>query len=126
MELKFLLRSEVNQLHAVSLAEHGGTAGVRDSGLVDSALAAAQNTYWYGQGDLFDVAAAYAYHIAEAQAFLDGNKRTAMLAAVVFLGSNGVLVPKNTETLYQAMIDIANHRLDKPGLAAIFRRLAGK
>jgi death on curing protein len=126
MEPKFLSRSEVDCLHAASLAEHGGTDGVRDSGLVDSALGSAQNTYWYGKGDLFDVAAAYAYHIAEAQAYLDGNKRTAMLSAVVFLGVNGILVPQNTETLYQAMIDIANHRLDKPGLAAIFRRLAGK
>jgi death on curing protein len=126
MEPKFLSRSEVDRLHAASLAEHGGTAGVRDSGLVDSALGSARNTYWYGKGDLFDVAAAYAYHIAEAQAYLDGNKRTAMLSAVVFLGVNGILVPQNTETLYQAMIDIANHQLDKPGLAAIFRRLAGK
>ena len=99
---------------------------MRDSGLVDSALGSARNTYWYGKGDLFEVAAAYAYHIAEAQTYLDGNKRTAMLSAVVFLGVNGILVPQNTETLYQAMIDIANHRLDKPGLAAIFRRLAGK
>lgn len=89
-------------------------------------MASARNTYWYGHGDLYDVAAAYAYHIAEAQAYLDGNKRTAILSAVVFLGVNGILVLKNTETLYQAMIDIANHQLDKPGLAAIFRRLAGK
>lgn len=126
MEPQFLSRSEVDRLHAESLAKHGGTAGVRDSGLVDSALGSARNTYWYGKGDLFEVAAAYAYHIAEAQAYLDGNKRTAMLSAVVFLGVNGILVPQNTETLYQAMIDIANHRLDKPGLAAIFRRLAGK
>lgn len=126
MDPKFLSRVEVDQLHAASLAGHGGIAGVRESGLVDSALASAQNTYWYGQGDLFDVAAAYAFHIAESQAFLDGNKRTAMLAAVVFLGSNGVLVPENSDLLYQAMIDIANHQLDKPGLAAIFRQLAGK
>jgi death-on-curing protein len=126
MDPKFLSRAEVDGLHTASLAEHGGTAGVRDSGLVDSAMASAQNTYWYAHGDLFDVAATYAYHIAEAQAYLDGNKRTAILSAVVFLGVNGILIPKNTETLHQAMIDIANHRLDKPGLAAIFRRLAGK
>lgn len=122
----FLSRSEVDDLHAESLREHGGSEGVRDSGLVDSALGAAVNTYYYGRGDLFDIAAAYAYHLAEAQAFLDGNKRTAITSALTFLEANGVYRTPDQDELYQAMIDIANHRLDKPGLAAIFRRLAGK
>jgi death on curing protein len=86
----FLSRSEVDDLHAESLREHGGSEGVRDSGLVDSALGAAVNTYYYGRGDLFDIAAAYAYHLAEAQAFLDGNKRTAVASALTFLEANGV------------------------------------
>jgi death on curing protein len=119
MEPKFLTLGEVEELHSVSLAEHGGMAGTRDSGLV-------QNTWWYGHGDLFDVAAAYAYHLAESQAFFDGNKRTAILAAIVFLAGNGEKIPRNDDTLYQAMIDIANHRLDKAGLAAVFRRLAAQ
>lgn len=84
------------------------------------------NTWFYGRGDLYDVAAAYAFHIAEAQAFLDGNKRTAAATALAFLGMNGEPVLEDDGTIYQAMIDIANHRLDKPGLAAVFRRLAGK
>ena len=84
------------------------------------------NAWFYGRGDLYDVAAAYAFHIAEAQAFLDGNKRTAAAAALVFLGKNGEPVLEDDGSIYQAMIDIANHKLDKPGLAAIFRRLAGK
>ncbi len=84
------------------------------------------NTWFYGRGDLYDVAAAYAFHIAEAQAFIDGNKRTAVAAALSFLGKNGEPVLEDDGSIYQAMIDIANHRLDKPGLAAIFRRLAGK
>lgn len=84
------------------------------------------NTWFYGRGDLYDVAAAYAFHIAEAQAFIDGNKRTAVSAALSFLGKNGEPVLEDDGSIYQAMIDIANHRLDKPGLAAIFRRLAGK
>lgn len=122
----FLSRAEVDDLHAESLREHGGSEGVRDSGLVDSALAAAVNTFYYGYGDLFDIAAAYAYHLAEAQAFLDGNKRTAIASALTFLEANGVYRTPDQDELYRAMIDIANHRLDKPGLAAIFRRLAGK
>lgn len=84
------------------------------------------NAWFYGRGDSYDVAAAYAFHIAEAQAFLDGNKRTAAAAALAFLGKNGEPVLADDGSIYQAMIDIANHKLDKPGLAAIFRRLAGK
>jgi death-on-curing protein len=122
----FLSRSEVEDIHAQSLKEHGGSDGVRDSGLVDSALAAAVNTWFYRHGDLFDIAAAYAFHLAEAQAYLDGNKRTAIASALTFLDANGEYVAPDHDGLYQAMIDIANHRLDKPGLAEIFRRLARK
>ena len=60
--------------------------------MVESALGAAQNTYWYGQGDLFEIAAAYAFHIAESQAFVDGNKRTALYVAVTFMEVNGIVL----------------------------------
>ena len=80
----FLTLSQVNRLHARALAEHGGQEGVREPGLVDSALASAKNTFWYAGGDHFDIAAAYAFHLAESQAFVDGNKRVAAAAALVF------------------------------------------
>ena len=79
--------------------------------------------YYYGQGDLFDVAAAYAFHISEAKAFLDGNKRTAIAAALVFLEGNGVVIPSETDRLYAAMIAIAEKRLDKLQLATLLREL---
>ncbi len=123
---EFLSYAEVQYLHSESLRRFGGSDGVRDEGQVHSALGSAMNAWFYGRGDLYDVAAAYAFHIAEAQAFIDGNKRTAAAAALAFLGRNGEPLLKDDGTAYQAMIDIANHRLDKPGLAAIFRRLAGK
>lgn len=63
----FLSLDEVRRIHTRSLAEHGGTDGVRDAGLIESALASAKNTFIYGAGDVFDVAAAYAFHLAEAQ-----------------------------------------------------------
>ena len=121
----FLSRAEVDDLHAQSLREHGGSEGVRESGLVDSALAAAVNTYYYARGDMFDIAAAYAFHLAESQAYLDGNKRTAVTAALTFLEANGVYRTPDQDRLYQAMIDIAKHQLDKRGLANLFRELAG-
>jgi death-on-curing protein len=115
---------EVRQIHARSLAEHGGTDGTRDPGLVESALASAKNTYYYGHGDLFDVAASYAFHLAESQAFLDGNKRTAAASALVFLARNGVYARLPKWELYNAMIEIAEKKLDKAGLAALFRKAA--
>jgi death-on-curing protein len=81
------------------------------------------NVWLYGQGDLFDIAAADAFHLAQAQAFFDGNKRTGMAAALVFLEGNGVLVPEATEELYNAMIAMAEHRMDKFGVAAMLRRI---
>ncbi|MBI2926868.1 MAG: type II toxin-antitoxin system death-on-curing family toxin [Verrucomicrobia bacterium] len=121
----FLTRPQVESIHARSLARFGGTEGVREPGLVESALASAQNTWWYAHGDLFAIAATYAYHFAESQAFLDGNKRTAIGSALTFLELNGVTIPPNEETLYDAMIAIAEKRMDKAGLAALFRHLAG-
>ena len=122
----FLTIAEVLYLHDESLKRFGGSSGIREMGMIGSALGAAQNAYWYGKGNLFDIAAAYAFHLAEAQAFIDGNKRTAAAAAIVFLRMNGVSFPKDDGSLYVAMIDIAEKRLDKPGLAEVIRRLAEK
>ena len=86
----FLTLAEVLRIHARSLVEHGGGDGIREPGLVASALASAQNTFHYGNGDLFDIAASDAFHLAESQAFIDGNKRAAVASALVFLARNGV------------------------------------
>ena len=120
----FLTLDEVLRIHARSLAEHGGSEGIREPGLVDSALASAQNTLHYGRGDLFDVAASYAFHLAESQAFVDGNKRTAVVAALVFLARNGVYAQPSKWELYLAMIDVAEKKKNKTDLAEIFRKCA--
>ena len=122
----FLTIEQIKTLHRIALDRHGGQDGVRDTGALESAAIHPCNVWHYGQGGIFDIAAAYAFHIAEAQAFIDGNKRTAMAAALVFLEGNGVPVPEATEELYQAMIEIAERRLDKNGLAALLRRLSGE
>jgi death-on-curing protein len=120
----FLTREQIERLHDLSLAQFGGSAGIRDEGLIDSALASAKNTFFYGYGDLFDIAAAYAFHLAESQAFVDGNKRTAIGAALTFLEINGIAPLPDDASLYDAMIAIANKQLSKPGLAAMFRTAA--
>ena len=126
---RFLELAEVEELHLDSLLAYGGSQGVRDLGLVESAIGSAIHTALYGGGDAYDVAAAYAFHIAEAQAVIDGNKRTAIAAPLVFLRLNArtIIKPSQHEqdALYGAMIAIANHELDKAGFAALLRTLLG-
>ena len=119
----FLPSEAVLELHRSSLEQHGGLDGLRDPGLLGSALMQPEAVYFYMQGDLADIAAAYAFHIAQNQPFFDGNKRTAMGSALAFLDLNGIAVEKfDGNELYDAMIAIAERRMDKSGLAEIFRR----
>ena len=118
----FVSLAQVMRAHRTSLELHGGIDDVRDQGAVESALASAVNTWNYGGGDAYDVAAAYAFHLAESQAFLDGNKRTAITTALVFLALKGLYAKSNQDELYDAMIAIARREMDKAGLAAVLRK----
>ena len=123
-EIPFLTVEAVLDLHADSLREHGGSEGVRDTAGLESAIAQPQNDFYYGGADVFGIAAAYAFHIAQSQAFIDGNKRTGVASALTFLQLAGIDTSRTNDTaFYDAMIAIANRQLDKPGLAALFRRM---
>jgi death-on-curing protein len=108
------------------LERYGGLPGVRDAGALEAAVEMARATYdgEYLHGDLFSMAAAYAFHIAESQAFVDGNKRAGLNAALVFLLMNGWQAPDPDGRLYDAMIAIAVRSLDKAGLAELLQALA--
>jgi death-on-curing protein len=123
---EFLDVDDVLELHERQIAEFGGRPGIRDRGLLESAVATAQVTFGggYVHENLFAQAAAYAFHIAQNQPFVDGNKRTGLGAALVFLRLNGFWVVDPGEELYEAMIAIAERRLDKAGLAAVLEHLA--
>jgi death-on-curing protein len=123
-EPNFLTLAEVEHLHAESLARWGGLVGVRDPGLVDAALASAINSWHYGSADLFEVAATFAFHLAESQAFMDGNKRTGAAAALVFLAKNELPVLVDDGTIYNALIAVASKQMNKTDLAGVLRRLA--
>lgn len=119
----FLTRERVLHLHLLSLQAHGGLQGLREPGLLDSALMQPEAAYHYGHGDLAAIAAAYAFHLAQNQPFIDGNKRTAITAALAFLEVNDISSSPIPDTiLYDAMIGIAEKRLDKAGLAEVFRK----
>lgn len=83
-----------------------------------------RNVFCYENGDIFEIAAAYAFHLAESQAYVDGNKRTAVASALVFLRANGIQVEQaDPMALYEPMISVAKHQLDRKGLAANLRSL---
>ena len=118
----FLTREAVDLIHKASLEAFGGADGVRDENALESALAQPLQEHFYRQSDLFAIAAAYAFHIAENQPYIDGNKRTGLLSALNFLAANDLLADQPVDEFYEAMIGIAQKRIDKAGLAAIFRR----
>jgi death-on-curing protein len=119
----FISVAQVETIHQRQIACFGGTLGLRDRGAMESAVFQPQNIYFYASGDLHEIAAGYAYHIAEAQAFLDGNKRTAMGAAMTFLEVNGIETRTATTELYAAMIAIAEKRMTRADLATLLRKL---
>ena len=88
-EPEWVLREVVFAAHEQSLAQFGGLAGVRSEGLLDSALGKPLNRFAYGKPGLFDLAASYAFGIVKNHPFIDGNKRTGFIVAVVFLELNG-------------------------------------
>lgn len=88
-ETVWLSRSDVETLHGIVIESSGGSHGLRDANLLESALARPQNLHAYGEADAFQLAASYAEGIARNHAFVDGNKRTAFMAAAFFLRENG-------------------------------------
>ena len=119
---EFLTWDILVALHSRSLERWGGIDGVRDRAGLESALGAAENAFFYGGGDLHEIGAAYAFHLAESQGFLDGNQRTAIACASAFLEGNGCHDRADDPVLYAAMIAIARRELDKAGLAAVLRK----
>ena len=117
----FLSREAVDLIHEASLHEFGGADGLQDEHALESALAQPMHDFFYREADLFQIAAAYAFHIAENQPYVDGNKRTGLLSALNFLAANGIVADEPVDEFYDAMIGIAEKRLDKAGLAAVFR-----
>lgn len=128
VEPLFLTVEDVVELHAQQLDRFGGSAGVRDAGALASAVATPASSYdgQFLHDDLFHMAAAYAFHIAENQPFIDGNKRAALNAAIVFLGLNDWTVSDPDMKLYNAMIAVSSRTLDKRGLGELLRSLASQ
>ena len=108
-------------LHDESLAEHGGASGLRDAGLLESALARPLNLVAYGDPDVADLAAAYAVGLAKNHAFVDGNKRVAFLAVGLFLRLNGHRLTASQADATVTMLGVAAGEINEPDFAQWLR-----
>ncbi len=113
--------SVILAVHEEQLAEHGGGAGVRDVGLMESALAKPVNLAAYGEPDAADLAAAYGFGLARNHPFVDGNKRTAFVAVELFLALNGWVLNASDADCVLTMLALAAGEIDEPTFAAWLR-----
>ena len=111
-------------VHDRQISRHGGAPGTRDPALLEAACARPVNQAAYGDPDVFALAAAYAFGIAKAHAFVDGNKRTAFVAAFTFLRLNGITVRPDPGTGVRMMEDLASSQITEDAFAAWLRALA--
>ena len=121
----FLTVSEVLRFHRRQIEEFGGTDGIRDMGLLQSALAQPESGfvgYWL-HADIFEMAAAYAFHLCKNHPFFDGNKRTALDTALIFLKTNGIDFRNPKEIFIKVMLAVAEGKMSKKELAQAFRNL---
>ncbi len=128
-EPAFLTVDDVRAIHHELIEAYGGQHGVRDAGAVEGATMQVQASFGgqYLHETLWEMAAAYAFYLAQSQAFIDGNKRVGAGAALAFLAINGrTLGPSANNVLYSALIAISAHTLDRKGLALILEQQAAE
>jgi death on curing protein len=120
----FLSLAEVLEIHHDQIERYGGHAGLRDLGLLQSALAmpAAGFGGRYLHSDLLEMAAAYLFHIVQNHPFIDGNKRTGTVATIVFLALNGIELQADETQLEQLVIDVAKGKAGKSSVADFLRK----
>jgi death-on-curing protein len=115
----------VREIHAEAIRNFGGLDGIRDEALLASAVFAPQSSFG-GKSpyiDLIDVAAAYLFYLCRNHPFLDGNKRTAMTAAIVFLRLNGIEPARDSERWEKLMLDVAASKIDREETTGRLRKL---
>ena len=122
-QLLFLTLDEVLQLHASRIELYGGSHGVRDQGLLESALAQPSQSFGgtYLHEDMPAMASAYLFHIVQNHPFIDGNKRTGAAAAIVFLKMNNVRLIPDEDALEQLVQAVARGEVGKSEIATFFR-----
>lgn len=128
MDPVFLTLDEVLALHQDQIRRYGGTLGVRDLDLLSSALGAVSASFGgrFLHGSLFEMAAAYVFHIASNHPFLDGKKRTALAAALIFLWMNDLEIEAEEDELTDLVLGVAEGRASKAEVAVFFQSHASR
>ena len=126
MEPLFLTLEEVLAIHENRVRKYGGSSGLRDLGLLQSALGNVEATFGgeFLNETLFEMASAYLYSICRNHPFLDGNKRTALACAMAFLRLNGTRIKSTQSDLYDLVIGVAEGRVSKAAVAVFFEQRA--
>ena len=120
-EPKWVQRAWVEAIHADQIRQHGGSPGIRDEGLIESALARPRNLFAYEGQDLARLAAAYAYGLSKNHGFIDGNKRIAFQTMYVFLGLNDWRLVAEEPEVVRVMLEVATGTMSEADLAAWIR-----
>ena len=120
----FLTLEEVLAIHENRIRKYGGSSGVRDLGLLQSALGNVEATFGgeFLNATLFEMGASYLYSICRNHPFLDGNKRTALACALAFLGLNNIKIVSEQDDLYELVIGVAEGRVSKAAVAVFFEQ----
>lgn len=126
--IRFLDKATILLFHENQIKNYGGTVGIRDEGLLESALAQAEQSFGgeYVHTTIFEMAAAYGFHICKNHPFLDGNKRTALVAMYTFLFVNGWKLVADKKLLYATIIALASVNLKKAELAEFLEKYSVK
>jgi death on curing protein len=118
---RWVSQASVEQIQIEQIDRFGGLRGIRDVSLLESALARPENKAAYGEPDIHDLAAAYLYGILRNQPFIDGNKRTGIIVAAVFLAKHGYAVSADNGLVYQFVMDVAAGAVEEEAAARWFR-----
>lgn len=116
----FLYKSEVIDIHKKLIEDFGGIHGLRDEGALESALTSAENRAYYENADITTCAATYAYHLAQAHAFIDGNKRIAAAVSEIFVEINGLTLNASNEQIVDMFMDIASGKKTRNDIEHLF------
>lgn len=117
----WLSRVILDEMHAELIREHGGSHGVRDANLIESALARPINKWVYGEEDIAELAAAYGYGLARNHGYIDGNKRIAFMAMFVFLYQNGFFLDAPNSEVISVMLEVTEGNLSAEELSEWLR-----
>jgi death-on-curing protein len=124
----FLTLDEVLALHADQIARYGGSAGMRDVGLVESPIAMPKATFGgeFLHSTIPEMAAAYLFHLVQNHAFVDGNKRIGLMAAIAFLGLNGLSLQASEDEIVDLVLGVASGDRTKAEVAVFLARATGR